>query len=47
MLTRYYFSQNTLTGTAAVVLGMFQTAVGGFLGGWVVYGLFFTLIRGR
>jgi hypothetical protein len=47
MWTRYGFSQYTMTGTAAVVLGMFQTAVGGFLGGWVVYGLFFTVLRGR
>jgi predicted Zn finger-like uncharacterized protein len=47
MWTRYGFSQYTLTGTAAVVLGMFQTAVGGCLCGWLVYGLFFTLIRGR
>jgi hypothetical protein len=47
MWTRYGFSQYTLTGTAAVVLGMFQTAVGGCLCGWLVYGLFFTVLRGR
>jgi hypothetical protein len=45
--SRYYFSEYKITGTWAVVLGMFQTAVGGCLGGWVVYGLFFTFLRGR
>jgi hypothetical protein len=44
---RYYFSEYKITGTWAVVLGMFQTAVGGCLGGWVVYGHFFTFLRGR
>lgn len=43
----YYHSMQRFTGTLAVVLGMFEAAVGGFLGGWVVYGLFFTLLRGR
>jgi hypothetical protein len=47
MWTRYGFSQYTITGAAAVVLGMFQTAVGGCLCGWIVYGLFFTVLRGR
>jgi hypothetical protein len=41
------FSGFMLTGTAAVVLGMFQAAVGGCLCGWLVYGLFFTVLRGR
>jgi hypothetical protein len=43
----YYHSMQRFTGTLAVMLGMFEAAVGGFLGGWVVYGLFFTVIRGR
>ncbi len=47
MWTRYGFSEYTMTGTAAVVMGMFQTAVGGCLCGWLVYGLFFTMLRGR
>jgi hypothetical protein len=47
VMSRYYFSEHKITGTWAVVLGMFQTAVGGFLCGWVVYGLFFTFLRGR
>ncbi len=47
MWTRYGFSQYTMTGTAAVMLGMFQGAVGGCLCGWLVYGLFFTVLRGR
>jgi hypothetical protein len=47
LVSWYYHSMQRFTGTLAVVLCMFQTAVGGFLGGWVVYGLFFTALRGR
>jgi hypothetical protein len=47
VLTKYYFAEHKLTGTMAVVLNMIQVAIGGFLGGWVVYGLFFTVLRGR
>jgi hypothetical protein len=45
--TRYGFSQHTITLTAAVVLGLLRTSVGGCLCGWLVYGLFFTVLRGR
>jgi hypothetical protein len=47
VLSYYGFAVHKFTGTVAVALNMFQVAVGGFLGGWVVYGLFFTVLRGR
>jgi hypothetical protein len=47
VMSWYYHSMQQFTGTLAIVLGMFEAAVGGLLGGWVVYGLFFTLLRGR
>jgi hypothetical protein len=47
VMSYYGFSAYKFTGPVAVALSMFQVAVGGFLGGWVVYGLFFTVLRGR
>ena len=47
VMSYYHFSVHKFTGTMAVVLSMFQVVVGGFLCGWVVYGLFFTFLRGR
>jgi hypothetical protein len=47
VMSYYGFSVYKFTGMTAVLLNMFQVTVGGFLGGWVVYGLFFTVLRGR
>jgi hypothetical protein len=47
VMSYYWSAAFKFTGPVAVALSMFQVAVGGFLGGWVVYGLFFTVLRGR
>jgi hypothetical protein len=47
VMTYYWSSAYKFTGPVAVVLNMIQVAAGGFLCGWVVYGLFFTILRGR
>lgn len=42
-----YGRWHSVTGTTAIVLGMFQAIFGGLMGGFCLYGLIFALINGR